>query len=260
MARPMRGWKAWATFGLLASAFFLLFSFYKFQYEVPILMYHRVEDVAEKSSTIVSPAAFERQMEFLKVHRYEVLSLQELLELLKKGKNVPAKAVVITFDDGTVDNVKNAFPVLKKMDFPATVFMITRNIGQPGWLSEEDLRILDAEGVSVGSHTQTHAFLPKLSEEDAEDELRESKKHLEEILGHPVTLFSYPAGGVTEPIRAMVEVLGYEGAVTTNYGKTHHDPYMLHRIKVGESSGNLFNFWIKTSGLYHLGKKRIVSE
>ena len=223
-------------------------------------MYHRVEDSTERSSTRVSPDTFERQMEFLKVHHYRVLSLRELLELLRSGKNVPTKTVVITFDDGTADNVKNAFPILKKMSFPATIFMITRNIGQPGWLSEEDLRILDEGGITIGSHTAGHAFLPNLPKEVVMQELTESKKRLEEILGHPVTLFSYPAGGVTPEVESLVEAAGYEGAVTTNHGQSRHDPYALHRIKASESGRNLFNFWLKTSGLYHLGKKRIVSE
>ena len=58
-------------------------------------------------------------------------------------------------------------------------------------------------------------------------------------------------------IRSWVEQAGYAGAVTTNYGKTKQDPYALHRIKIGESSGNLFNFWAKVSGYYQCGKKRV---
>ena len=96
--------------------------------------------------------------------------------------------------------------------------------------------------------------------EEIQAQLQESKVRLEEILGHPVTLFSYPAGGVTTQIRSQVEAAGYEGAVTTNYSAVRNDPYVLHRIKVGESSKNLFNFWFKTSGLWHLGKKRVVAQ
>ena len=103
----------------------------------------------------------------------------------------------------------------------------------------------------------THAFLPERSMAEAEEEIRASKQTLETILGHEVALFSYPAGGVTPEIRTLVEKAGYRGAVTTNYGKWKHDPYALHRIKVGDSAANLFKFWAKTSGIYHLGKKRV---
>ncbi len=243
----------WALF-ILIPAFFL---FYQANFETPILMYHRVGEVWDGSSTTVSTAAFRRQMEFLKVHRYRVISLGDLLKELKAGGRISFKTVVVTFDDGYLDNFKNAFPVLKQLDLPATVFMITGNINHEGWLAEEDLRILDDSGVSIGSHTVNHAFLPELGERQASFELAESKKRLEKILGHPVTLFSYPAGGVTQEIKEQVKKTGYDGAVTTNYGQPRNDPYALHRIKITEAGGNLFGFWIKTSGLYPLGKKRI---
>jgi len=226
-------------------------------YEVPVLMYHRVDVSDRESGVYVRPENFEKQMEFLKVHRYHVMPLETLIQDLKARRRNPPKSVVITFDDGTLDNIKNAFPVLKTMGFPATVFMITENIGRPGWLSEEDLKILDEGGVSIGSHTLNHAYLPELPVSRVQEEIAGSKKRLEGILGHEVTLFSYPAGGVTPQIREFVEKAGYAGAVTTNYGKERHDPYSLHRVKVGDSSGNLFNFLAKTSGFYSLGKKRV---
>jgi peptidoglycan/xylan/chitin deacetylase (PgdA/CDA1 family) len=99
-----------------------------------------VDENPEGSSVYVAPELFERQMEFLKVHRYRVLALPEIADLLKEGKSLPFNAVAITFDDGYVDNIKNAFPILRKMGFPATVFVITENIGATEWLSAEDLK------------------------------------------------------------------------------------------------------------------------
>ena len=229
-------------------------------YEVPILMYHRVNDFSELSALAVSPKIFERQMEFLKLHRYRVTELSTLIQWIKTGQKIPSKTVVITFDDGYQDNFQHAFPVLKKMNFPATIFMISSNVNEPEWLSEEDLRILDEAQIMIGSHTAHHAFLPNVSLQDAKIELVDSKKELEKILGHPVTLFSYPAGGLTGDIERQVKEIGYQGAVTTNYQKNRHNPYALHRIKISNSSGNLFNFWIKLSGYYHLGKKRVMAS
>ncbi len=231
--------------------------FYKSNYVVPVLMYHQVDYGPPGSGVHVTPENFERQMEFLKVHGYHVVPLEQVFLSMKEGRPLPLKSVAITFDDGFLDNIKYAFPVLKKMNFPATVFMITRNINTEQWLSEEDLRILHEGGISIGSHTVSHAFLPDVGQDVAAAEISESKKRLEAILGAPVELFSYPAGGVTWHARSLVEKEGYLGAVTTNYGKRNNDPYLVRRIKVSNSSGNLFNFWIKTSGLYHLGKKRI---
>lgn len=245
---------------LLAGAFLtaLLFVFTRANYEVPVLMYHHVEPGVSGSSLHVSPATFTRQMEFLKIHGYHVVPLEEIIRKTKSGERIPFKTVAITFDDGYLDNFKYAFPVLKKMDFPATIFMITRDIGQKGFLSEEDLRILDESGIAIGSHTVNHAFLPDLRDKnELFYEADESKKTLEAILGHPVALFSYPAGGVTEESKAMIEALGYSGAVTTNYDAADGDAYAIRRVKISEGKGSLFNFWLKVSGLYHIGKKRI---
>ena len=220
-------------------------------------MYHHVAPPTPGLELYVTPETFEQQMEFLKVHDYRVLPLEEAVRLAKAGQTSPPKSVVITFDDGYLDNFNYAFPVLKKMGFPATIFMITNNVNEPGFLSEEDLRILDEAGISIGSHTASHAFLPRLKEGEVAWELAGSKKRLEKILAHPVTLFSYPAGGVTGELETMVKEQGYHGAVTTNYGRKLRDPYALHRVKVSDANGSLFNFWIKTSGLYPLGKKRV---
>ena len=237
-----------------------LFLFYKSNYEAPILMYHHVGDPTEKSSLNISAGTFERQMEFLKVHRYHVITLEDLVGHYRLGQPVPWNTVAITFDDGYLDNFKNAFPVLKKMGFPATIFVITGNIGKDNWLNEEDLRVLEASSITIGSHTVNHAFFPDLKRDEIVSELRESRNRLEKILAHPVFLFSYPAGGVTKQSKALVAKEGYRGAVTTNYGDQLKDLYALHRIKATEANGSLFNFWLKVSGIYHFGKKRIKIE
>ena len=146
--------------------------------------------------------------------------------------------------------------VLDGNDFPATIFMITDNINKRGWLAEEDLRILDQSGVSIGSHTAHHAHLPDLNPEQVTFELRESKRRLEEIFGHPVRLLSYPSGGYNSEVQKIAQKLDYQGAVTTNRGRERNDLYALHRVKISEGRGSLFNFWFKISGVYSVGKKR----
>ncbi len=239
---------------------FALYAFGRSIYQVPVLMYHHVGDVAENSKLNVSPETFERQMEFLKLHHYRVMSFEDLIGHIRIGQGVPRNTVAITFDDGYLDNFVNAFPILKKMDFPATIFMITGNIGKKGWLSEEDLRILDSSGISIGSHTVNHVFLPHLKREDAIFEISQSRNQLEKILGHPVFLFSYPAGGVTEDIKKLVMQEGYHGAVTTNYGDSKDDLYAFRRVKITENDGNLFSLWAKVSGLYSFGRRRVKME
>ena len=239
--------------------FIVLFGFGRTHYETPVLMYHRIA-APDGSSLTVSPQTFERQMEFLKVHRYRVVSVENMFDTLRAGRSIREKTVAVTFDDGYLDNFQNAFPVLKKMGFPATIFMITNNIGKEGWLSEEDIKILDESGITVGSHTVNHAFLPDLKSEDAEYELKESKRMLERMLRHPVFTLSFPAGGFTEEVKAMAREAGYKGAVTTNWGRKAHDPYSLRRVKITEGHGSLTNFWLKVSGFYNLTRKKAGGE
>ena len=248
------------TIALVLVFFAALPSIARSLYEPPVLMYHRVGSPDNNHGLFVTPENFHRQMEFLKAHRMEVIPLAELIRKMKAQEPIPMNSVVITFDDGYLDNFKNAFPVLKKMGFPATIFMISGNIGKEDWLSEEDLRILGGSDIAIGSHTVTHQFLPELLLAQAQKEIVDSKRQLEEILGHPVTLFSYPAGGMTFPINRAVENAGFEGAVTTNYVSRPLDPYAIHRVKISDARGNLFNFWLKTTGFYHLGKKRVKAK
>ena len=104
-------------------------------------MYHHVGEDSEGLSLNVSVETFERQMEFLKIHHYRVMPLEDLIGHIQSGKPAPWNAVVIAFDDGNLDNFTKAFPILRKRNFPATIFMITRNVGKKGWLSAEDLGV-----------------------------------------------------------------------------------------------------------------------
>lgn len=231
--------------------------FYTRNYEVPILMYHQVEPRADESALNVRPDYFERQMALLKKMNRQIIPLETLVQKIKNNEPIPYGTVAITFDDGEANNYEYAYPILEKYQMPATFFVITDNIDEPGWLTKKQLIEMDQSIMDIGSHTVTHAFLPKLDPSQILREVTQSKEALESILQRPVTLFSYPAGGVHYASLKAVEEAGYLGAVTTNHAPGIHQPYLLHRIKIKESSANPVNLWFKTSGFYHLGKSRI---
>lgn len=221
-------------------------------YSTPVLMYHHVDERWQEWKLSVSPASFARQMEFLKAHRYKVLSLSEYVDILKNKKPIPKKSVVITFDDGYDNNFTEAFPVLKKMEFPATVFVQVDGVGRKGYMTWDDIQILIENGIEIGSHTLHHGFLPDLSEEDVRKEIYESKAVLENKLQRPIPLFSYPGGGFNASARQHVIDAGYAGAVATHPGLKYPDldPYALKRIRISRTSDNLFVFWLQLSGFY----------
>lgn len=237
---------------------FISVGFFQKQYVVPILMYHSVSPKARKENRLsVSVGTFERQMRFLKERKYRVLPLEELAGLIKEKKKIPARAVAITFDDGYKNNYTDAFPILKKYNLAATIFIIINEVGrsQNDRLNWEEIRDMKDSGlVSFGSHTLGPEPLINIkSENEIRKQIFESKKILEEKLGCPVVVFSYPEGRFNDKIIQLVKDAGYKSAVATNPGKKirNNNVYALKRLRVSENTGNLFTFWIQTSGFYN---------
>jgi len=219
-------------------------------------MYHSVNpDALPENRLAVSPETFQRQMRFLKEHRYNVLSLESLAPLIKEKKKIPARTLAITFDDGYKDNYKYAFPILKKYSLPATIFVIINEIGRADRLSWDELKAMRDSGIfTIGSHTMGPEPLVNISfPEEVKKEIFNSKKILEERLGREVNVFSYPEGRFNDRIRQLVIDAGYISAVATNPGKkfANNDIFALKRLRISENAGNLFVFWVETSGFYN---------
>jgi len=226
---------------------------------VPVLMYHSVNPKAHPAmrSLIVSPESFERQMRFLKSRRYNVVTLEEVSRLMRDKKRAPAKTVAITFDDGFKDNYIYAYPVLKKLSFPATIFVIYNEVGRPEGdrLSWDQIREMQASGlVSIGSHTLGPVPLVDIrSEAELRRQVIDSKKMFEEKLKAPVDGFCYVGGLFTHQIKELVKEAGYKYAVATALGKdySNYDPYAIKRVRISSSSDNLFDFRARVSGYYN---------
>lgn len=223
------------------------------RYVVPVIMYHRIDENSATSSLSVSPQSFERQMNFLKKHKYNVVPVTEVARILREKRSIPPKTIAITFDDGYEDNYRNAYPVLKKLDLPATIFVVTDWIGKEGYMTWEQLgEVVQKSKITIGSHTVTHPHLPSLSDGEIGGELVSSKNLLEQGLGEKVNMLSYPGGGFDKNVIARAVVHNYQGAVATNPGRSYRndDPYAIKRIRISKTSDSLFVFWIETSGFY----------
>jgi peptidoglycan/xylan/chitin deacetylase (PgdA/CDA1 family) len=193
---------------------------------VRVFGYHRVAD-DPGDMLAVSPAAFAAQMEAVVESGATPIRLEDALDLL--AEPVDGRYAAVTFDDGYRDVAENAEPVLRRLGIPATVFVTS---GVPsgearyfwyddpppalGW--DEIAELADGGVVDFQSHTCTHPWLPRLSDERARDEIVRSKVELEERLGRPVTTLAYPAGLYGEREEALVREAGYRAGVTTDPG------------------------------------------
>ncbi len=233
------------------------FAFYiRDKYTVPILMYHQVDACGTSKCplNIVSPEAFDRQMKFLKKNNYQVISLDDLIQGIAKGVLFNRRSVVITFDDGYADNYTTAFPVLKRYDFPALVFVVSDFVGKPGYVTWDNLKEMQGSGFVTGSHTRNHLYLPEVKDHTRlVDEIVTSKKILEDNIGREIDYFSYPSGGYSEEIKDIVKSAKYKGACATNrgYDRFNTSRYELKRVRMNDTDSNLVML-AKVSGYYNL--------
>jgi peptidoglycan/xylan/chitin deacetylase (PgdA/CDA1 family) len=278
-----------------------------------VLTYHRVADPAKtpwRSPTVtVTPTAFEQQMRMLK-NQYCVVSVERVLEAANSGRDLPERAVLLTFDDAYQDFVENALPVLKRYQLPVTLFVPTafpdhpekvfwwdqlyaaiqhaRSLQEvqtpvgllPVWtnaqrkqtfriirnyvksqpheqamewvnhfcreveapalrgdiLSWDDLRMVAAQGVVLGAHTQTHPLMSQLSPAAARAETAGSIYDLRREIGATFPIFAYPSGGYNQDVMNILKEEGIQIAFTTQRGHNNlrnSDRFQLKRINVG---------------------------
>jgi len=192
-----------------------------------ILLYHHIappEDIprdperrrSEGWGFVHSPAEFQRQLELLRRRGYQFVSLDELLSQIENQGREHPKSVVVTFDDGWLDNWRHAAPVLEQLGIPATFFVTTSHLrsGQPDStrLSGGQLRSLADRGFTIGSHTRNHADLAHVPVAAAREELQESRLDLELVLGKPADYFAYPGGSFNARVVDLGRETGYRAA------------------------------------------------
>jgi peptidoglycan/xylan/chitin deacetylase (PgdA/CDA1 family) len=211
--------------------------------QVVIFGYHRFVNVVKRPDTEITPALFEQQMQELKNKGIAVIPMQDLLAWRRGEKAIPPKSAIITFDDGWKSQYEVAWPILKKFNYPVTLFIYTEGI-RPGHfsggesMSWEMLAEMRDAGADIQGHTATHSDLrkpydkvakKKLSPEEYEQwldkEVAGSKQMIEQKLGVKVNCFAVPYGFHNDHIRDVVMKAGYE-ALFTVYGQpiTMHTP------------------------------------
>jgi peptidoglycan/xylan/chitin deacetylase (PgdA/CDA1 family) len=211
--------------------------------QVVIFGYHRFVNNVRRPDTEITPQAFEAQMQELKNKGIAVIPMQDFLAWRRGEKAIPARSAVITFDDGWKSQHEVAWPILKKFNYPFTLFIYTEGI-RPGHfsggesMSWDQLAEMRDAGVDIQGHTATHQDLrrpydkvakKKLSppeyEQWLENEVAGSKQTIEQKLGVKVNCFAVPYGFYNDHVKDVAMKAGYE-ALFTVYGQpiTMHTP------------------------------------
>jgi len=200
---------------------------------VPILLYYHIDVAEDGSRFYVSPEDFREQMEYLRANKYVPISITDLILVLINGGELPARAVVITFDGGGESVYENAFPIMQETGFAGVVYVVANRLYSDGFLNTEQLSEMVAAGWQVGSQGMTHQDLT-LAHELARTELLQSRLDLENALDTRVTTFAYPFGNMDGFIATKLEEYGYFSAVGLGNSSSHTwgTIYNLGRIEV----------------------------
>ena len=195
-------------------------------------MYHSIENMSKSTvmrSLHVPPKRFGIQMRIINMLGYKGLSMRELTPYLEGKKT--GKVVGITFDDGYQNNLINAAPILKKYNFTATCYLVSKLIGSSNvWdldkgitqrplMTQLEIKEWLNLGLDIGAHTQTHALLEKLSLQESQEETLNCKIDLERMFKVSINDFCYPFGCFNEALVKMVKEAGYKTATTMSRGR-----------------------------------------
>lgn len=224
------------------------------EFYAPILMYHHIAQKEPQDSYYVSPEIFEQQMKWLKDNEYKVVSYDEFYKTAISLESLPQKPVVITFDDGVIDQYTNALPILKKYGYTATFFIKLNNVGpDKGGMTWEQIKDLVNSGMTIGSHSVNHDNMANMNEKNLQYELIESKKALEENLGIKINHFCYPGGAYSNQTIEALKEARYVSAATTKHQVYHkikdiNNLYKISRIHIDNEIPTFID-WVKGKNL-----------
>jgi peptidoglycan/xylan/chitin deacetylase (PgdA/CDA1 family) len=208
---------------------------------VPILMYHVLSAPpanAPYPELYVRPADFAGEVGWLAAHGYHAVTLQRVFDAWRGAATLPAKPIVLSFDDGYLSDVKTALPVLKARRWPGVLNLEVANL-KPVWgIRPPGVRKLIAAGWEIDAHTLTHPDLTRVDAARLRDEVAGSRAAIRSRFHVSVNFFCYPAGRYDDAVVAAVQQAGFLGATTTNYGLAKPgELYTLARIRVDGSDG-----------------------
>lgn len=216
------------------------------QIRLPIITYHYVEVVTDKRDFIrkglsVTPYTFERTIKDFLHEGYSFYFVKDIPDLVNSNTDVKSfKGAVLTFDDGYTDFYTDAFPILKKYNIKATIYIVYNFIGRLNYMTENQINEIAKSGlIEIGAHTLDHLDLISIKYNEAKYQIEQSKIDIEKKFNVKVSTFAYPYGSFNQNIIDIVKNAGYVAAVSEISGtvQTQNTIFSLSRIKSGVLSG-----------------------
>ena len=189
---------------------------------VPILLYHWIavspsDGPYYKSPYYVKPEVFEEEIKLLHDCEYTTISIDMLLKAITEGTELPPRPVLITFDDGHLNNYTTAFPIMEKYGFKGILYVVGNYIGTEDYMNADQIREMAAAGWEVGSHSMSHADLSTLDPQRQRYEVVESREFLEETLGLPVRTIAYPFGSSNSSVIDYAHFAGFIAGMSLGF-------------------------------------------
>jgi peptidoglycan/xylan/chitin deacetylase (PgdA/CDA1 family) len=229
-----------------------------------VLLYHRIALTTSAEDPLrlgVSPERFASHMKLLHDKGFKTVTPDDTCGKTIKGGAGTEKNVVITFDDGYLDNYSHAFPILREYGFCATIFLVTDLVGKmSAWDTSQPVQLMGwsqvkemaEREISFQSHTRTHPNLQTLDDGAVMNELLGSRNKLEDILGFPVRHFAYPYGRFDQRVSRLVGMAGYRSGWAA--GHAAGGAFAMERMQVTSGDNNL-RFVLKARGWASLVRK-----
>ncbi len=204
---------------------------------VPILLYHHVAEMPrgeDKPGLYVSPRLFARQVGALQRAGYTAVTLGRAWRHWQRGDALPAKPVILSFDDGFLNQFRNAAPVLRARGWPGVLNLQTQRVGARGGLSRAQIRRLLRDGWELGAHSVSHPDLTEVTPQRIEEEVVGSRDAIERLFGIVPEFFCYPYGRFDAAVKEAVRSAGFLAATTTRRGAASpaDGAYELDRLVV----------------------------
>lgn len=204
-----------------------------------VLTYHIVESPSDTFYSM-SREAFRLQIDYLRETGYTVIPLADLVDYVAGRKeSIPRQSVVITVDDGWKCTYTEIYPLLQEMGLPFTVFLYPKFIGASYYaLTWDQVVEMSENGVDIQSHSNSHPFLTKHSDQSLRAELVESRRILEKKTGKPVRFLAYPYGDYNTRVAKATEEAGYDAGLTCDFGPVQKEsnPFRMKRVVIYEKT------------------------